>query len=687
MCIRDSYPAGYVLDVAAIEQMALSDKTLQATIAGKDTEFVSAVRLTAGEARYWQDQGCDRLNCAFVTLYDYSEQGTIEAIVNVDSGQVIGHWTNAAARPGGTSQILPKAVDIAAADPQVRAILGADIGAADPTMIPMSGWLMDNACREEWCVDLTFHDPSGTGRIFHVFVNLEQEIVARTFYTRARADRSAAKPLAQRDAFTDGCHDQYGWSVCWEMTANDGINFRDATYNGQLIFSSAKIGQIEAWYPSWPGGYRDEIGFAATVPPFGGTLINDLGDGYEVGQIFTEFTRWPNCICCYRYEQVLRFFSDGRFELRFISHGPGCDDISIYRPFWRVDIDLDGPENDQVWLFEEAQWREMAEEFETFPVVEALSPEGHKLATFDGDLHYRWSMARTDPLGLDEGYLFLLQHRDLEGDGPITTGPGDTFIPPRQWIDGDALSGENVVLWHVPLLKTKKGGPWWCMPDPDPDFSPCEAILRADPAGEIRQPTAEEAAALLAQSAATPTPGAPTPSPAPTATPRPIDGRAPDEIIQNAGCGSCHKIGAIGEAHKVGPDLTYIGLTAGERVTGMTAEEYIHQSIVEPNAYLAPECPNTSCLPGIMPQNFATRLSAEQIDTMVAFLLAQQGPAPTPVPIGGELAAATAAPKAVGAGKVAPLPAATTLPSATIGIILIVLVAAVSLVLIWKNRS
>ena len=74
---------------------------------------------------------------------------------------------------------------------------------------------------------------------------------------------------AQRDAFTDGCHTAHNWSVCWEMTANDGINFTDATYNGQLIFSSAKIGQIEAWYPSWPGGYRDEIGFAATVPPFG----------------------------------------------------------------------------------------------------------------------------------------------------------------------------------------------------------------------------------------------------------------------------------------------------------------------------------------------------------------------------------------------------------------------------------
>ena len=681
------YPSGYALNTAAVRDLALADETFAATLAGRETEFLSAVRLSAGEARYWKDQGCGRLNCAYLTFYNYSDGGTIEAVINLDRAQVVGQWTNAVARPGGSSEVLPRAIRIAAADAQVRAVLGDDLGAMDPAMIPMSGWLVDDACREEWCVDLTFHDPAGTGRVYHVFVNLEQEVVARTFYTRARADRSAARPLAQRDAFTDGCHQAHGWSVCWEMTANDGINFRDATYNGQTIFSSAKIGQIEAWYPSWPGGYRDEIGFAATVPPFGDTLINDLGDGFEVRQIFTEFTRWPNCICCYRYEQVLRFFSDGRFELRFISHGPGCDDISIYRPFWRVDIDLEGPENDQVWLFEEAQWREMTEEFETFPVVEGLSPEGHKLATFDGDLHYRWSMARTDPLGLDEGYLFLLQHREQEGDGPITTGPGDTFIPPRQWIDGDPLSGENVVLWHVPLLKTKKGGPWWCMPDPDPDFSPCEAILRADPTGEIRQPTAEEAAALLAQSAATPTPADPTPPPAPTATPRPIDGRAPEEIIQNAGCGSCHKIGAIGEAHKVGPDLTYIGLTAGERVPGMTAAEYIHQSIVEPNAYLAPECPNTPCLPGIMPQNFATRLSAEQIATMVTFLMAQQGPAPTPVPIGGVTAAATAAPKAVGAGKVAPLPAATTLPSATIGIILIVLVAAVSLVLIWKNRS
>lgn len=681
------FPAGYVLDTAAVKQIALADAGIQAALDGKETEFLNAVPLSAGEARYWQNEGCEQLNCAFVTLYNYTDEGTVEAVVNLDQNQVIGHWMNTAARPGGSSEVLPKAMEIATADPQVRAILGEDIGAADPLMIPMSGWLGDDDCREDWCIDLTFHDPSGTGRIYHVFVNLEQEKVARTFYTRAREDRSLGKPLDQRNAFTDGCHEQYGWSVCWEMTANDGINFRDATYNGKLIFSSAKIGQIEAWYPSWPGGYRDEIGFAATVPPFGGTEINDLEDGFEIRQLFTEFTRWPNCICCYRYEETIRYFADGRFEFHFVSHGPGCDDVSIYRPFWRIDLDLDGPENDEVWLFEETQWIEAVEEFETFPLVRDLSPEDHKLATFDGDTHYRWSMERTDPLGLDEGYLFLLQWRELEGDGPITTGPGDTFIPPRQWIDGDALSGENIVLWYVPLLNTKKGSPWWCMPDPEPDFSPCDAVLRAEPAGELRQPTTEEVAELEAQIAATPTTESPTAVPLPVATPRPIDGVEAEEIILNAGCGACHKIGDLGEAHKVGPDLTYIGLTAGERVPGMSAEEYIQQSILDPNAYLAPECPNTACLPGIMPQNFHLRLSEDQVETLVTFLMGQQGPAPTPAPIGSGVTA-TAAPKAVGAGKVAPTPTPGPVMSSTaVGLLLILLVAAISAVLLLKGRT
>jgi hypothetical protein len=385
----------------------------------------------------------------------------------------------------------------------------------------------------------------------------------------------------------------------------------------------------------------------------------------------------------------MRFYGDGRFELHFVSHGPGCDDLSIYRPFWRIDLDLDGPDDDEVWLWEENQWVEVETEGETFPFVNDLSPDGKKVATFDGDLHYRWSMARTDPLGLDEGRMFFLAKNELEGEGPIMTGPGDTYIPPRQFINGDRVSGEDVVLWFVPLLTTKKSEPYWCMPDPEPAFTPCTAILSAVPGGELQQPTAEELAESAATNAsATPIPSATPPAtPMPAAvppTPRPIEGGDAETIILNAGCGSCHAVGTLGEGHKVGPDLSYIGLTAGSRVPEMTAADYIRQSILEPDAYLAPECPNGECLPNIMPQDYARRLSEQQVDAVVGFLLDQQGPAPTPGAIGGN-GEEEEATRPVPLSKVVPLPTALLTPRIIAQILLVSVVLVISLFLLLRK--
>ncbi len=616
------------LDVLTAREIASESPDLAASGSLEDLEFVNAVLLTPGEARSWQDAGCSGGDCAHVTFYDHAQGGSVEAVVDLDTAQLVASWSNENARPGGSTWILPRAFEIASADAEVQAILG-DIGSADPAMVPMSGWLADGNCRTEWCVDLTFHDPNGSGKVFHVFVNMESSLVERTFYTRGRPDREAVMPSAEGMAFTDDCHEQYGWEVCWEMTAHDGVDFQDATFKGAMIFRSAKIGQVEAWYPSWPGGYRDEIGFSASVPPFGDTVVDDLGDGFEVRQIFTEFTRWPNCICCYRYEEIIRFYEDGTLEFRFVSHGPGCDDLSVYRPFWRIDVDLDDPENDQVWLWDRVEWQEQPLEFEEHPIVDNVSPEGQTLATIDGDLNYRWLMEEQDPLGRDEGYFFLLQFKENEGDGPIVTGPGDTFIPPRQWVDGDDLSGENVVIWHVPLLKTSKSEPWWCMPDPEPDYSPCAAILRAVPGSEFVKLSDEEIAELEEELEEGPLLPEPIVTLAPEPTPRPIEGVEPEEIALNAGCTSCHKIGELGEGHKVGPDLSNIGWNAQGRVEGMSAAAYIQQSITDPNVYLAPECPNGPCMENIMPRDYGQRLSETQQEVLGAFLLAQQAPMPT----------------------------------------------------------
>ncbi len=91
----------------------------------------------------------------------------------------------------------------------------------------------------------------------------------------------------------------------------------------------------------------------------------------------------------------------------------------------------------------------------------------------------------------------------------------------------------------------------------------------------------------------------------------------------NAGCATCHSL----EAGKVlvGPSMAGIASRAGSTVSGETAEQYLHQSIVDTNVFLAKGCnasdPEAQCAAGIMPQNWAEKLSVQEIDDLVAYLL------------------------------------------------------------------
>ena len=98
------------------------------------------------------------------------------------------------------------------------------------------------------------------------------------------------------------------------------------------------------------------------------------------------------------------------------------------------------------------------------------------------------------------------------------------------------------------------------------------------------------------------------------------------ELFNNLGCGNCHAIAGISEG-KVGPELTHIATQAEERAqeAGVaSAEEYIRQSIVDPNAFIAPECPTGPCPPGVMPTAFGQTLTPDQIQALVTFLMRQK---------------------------------------------------------------
>ncbi len=94
----------------------------------------------------------------------------------------------------------------------------------------------------------------------------------------------------------------------------------------------------------------------------------------------------------------------------------------------------------------------------------------------------------------------------------------------------------------------------------------------------------------------------------------------PEEPATSAGlfavrCGFCHAIDGL-SVGAVGPDLTQIG--------GRADADYIVESILDPDAVIAEGCPSGPCPSGVMPQNFGDALSDEELDGLVAFLVAKQ---------------------------------------------------------------
>lgn len=101
------------------------------------------------------------------------------------------------------------------------------------------------------------------------------------------------------------------------------------------------------------------------------------------------------------------------------------------------------------------------------------------------------------------------------------------------------------------------------------------------------------------------------------------------QAYQKGGCAACHVIpGVPGATGTLGPDLSKItSLTEEYFKSGAysgkakTVAEFIQESILDPAAFLAPECPNGPCQAGLMPANFAETLSTAEIQAMVDHLL------------------------------------------------------------------
>jgi cytochrome c oxidase subunit 2 len=89
---------------------------------------------------------------------------------------------------------------------------------------------------------------------------------------------------------------------------------------------------------------------------------------------------------------------------------------------------------------------------------------------------------------------------------------------------------------------------------------------------------------------------------------------SPAALFTKNGCSACHSFKAVpGAVGKVGPSLDE--LKASAQKAGQPLTDYIHQSIVDPNAYVTP-----GYQPGVMPGTFDQSMTSDQIDALVDFL-------------------------------------------------------------------
>ncbi len=89
---------------------------------------------------------------------------------------------------------------------------------------------------------------------------------------------------------------------------------------------------------------------------------------------------------------------------------------------------------------------------------------------------------------------------------------------------------------------------------------------------------------------------------------------------------ACHGDPGVPGSNNVGPHLGTIGATAGTRIEGLPAAQYIYESILEPSAFIAPECKDGQpCQePTAMPE-YASLVTLEHVADLVTYLLEQTG--------------------------------------------------------------
>jgi mono/diheme cytochrome c family protein len=91
-----------------------------------------------------------------------------------------------------------------------------------------------------------------------------------------------------------------------------------------------------------------------------------------------------------------------------------------------------------------------------------------------------------------------------------------------------------------------------------------------------------------------------------------------EQIFTAAGCAGCHTFAPAGSNGTIGPNLDELAAAAGSRKPGTSAEDYVRESLLDPNAF------TVEGFGGAMP-SYDGKLEDEQLQALIDYLLKTGG--------------------------------------------------------------
>jgi len=151
---------------------------------------------------------------------------------------------------------------------------------------------------------------------------------------------TSASPTSAQISPDNGHVEWEGWSLDYEISGLfDGMSLKNVNFNGNKILERASLPVMNVYYEDNDcGPYADRLGGAEPITAreitYGGERWIEIGMEDTIG--------------AYVMYQVFYLSENGVIDAHIFSKGLQCQTYHEHLPFWRLDFDIDGYQNDQI---------------------------------------------------------------------------------------------------------------------------------------------------------------------------------------------------------------------------------------------------------------------------------------------------------------------------------------------------